>query len=639
MIKSIILYIAFATPTAYGLEVLSISDPKHPTKILPNGHYQYFNAKDLRNPQDWASFPWTNAKDKPYRTEQGAHQQWLKVTLKNDLPQARDFVVYHASNLTLEMMELYKITGDNLQPLGRSGAALVVSDRALNQRMVAIPIILEEGETADFLIQTRTTRPFKPDIAVTTREDLADYIQSRNLMNGFCMGIQFIVFLIAAVFAYRLRDHAYAWFALMALSMIILIFVSFGYKDASTLLSGIPLSSSDIGKVIRPGVTMMVLYHTAVFLSLRSKTPILYQWFQATMISLGTLIALSFSESVSNFAISGGDRMIFIGMILMAIASFKSWRYKTPQAGYFLLGTLSLILSVIPWLVVQVFALTVPRLALDLIPIGQAVQIVCLTLGLMAKVRSIDEARIKAETEAGKNEELKSLVRVLSHDLSNPISVTMAYAQKGIASCKSKEHQDLASYFERILRSAGAQVEIIDHIKAMRAIQDGKTSLTMARVGLFDIIKQCEATFEQALHEKNLKLKYNDDHVKNCSVIAEPSSLRHNVVNNLISNAIKFSHPGCTITIDVTATETDVRMTIADQGIGIPKDILPSLFRADKPTSRPGTKGERGTGYGLPLAHAYVEKYGGAITVDSQTEHESPQRHGTRITVSLKKAA
>jgi signal transduction histidine kinase len=67
--------------------------------------------------------------------------------------------------------------------------------------------------------------------------------------------------------------------------------------------------------------------------------------------------------------------------------------------------------------------------------------------------------------------------------------------------------------------------------------------------------------------------------------------------------------------------------------------MIVNLFRADKQTSRPGTSGERGTGYGMPLVQSYVQKFGGDVSVQSVTEAESPERQGTRVTISLKKAA
>lgn len=636
---ALILLMMLASFPTSASEPVSYSEADLPVKILPTRKFHFFNSKNDKPTIDWNSIEWIDATKNPYRTEQNANYQWIKFSVKNDTDLEQNTILYHSSNFTLENMEVYRTKGEELMSLGQSGAELPIANRTIRQRAIGVPLKLEAGETVELVVHAHSTRPFKPDFGLTSVEDFYDYIQSRNLIYGFCMGIQFIVFMIAGVFAYRLRDRAYAWFALMALSTIVLVHVSFGYTDASPIFSHLPVSSSDIGKFIRPAVTILVLSHTAVFLSIRQVTPGLFLWFQATMISLATLIPLSFTAGVSNFAISGADRLIFLGIILMTVASFKAWRRKTPQAGYFLIATTCLILSVIPWLVVQVFALSVPRFALDLIPIGQAVQMSLMTLALMAKVRSIDEARTKAEIEAGKNEELKSLVRVLSHDLANPMSVVLAYAQKGIAKCYDNKLPEISQYFEKILKSTENQITIIDHIKAMRAVQDGKSSLHLAKVSLLDVMRQVEAAFEQALASKKLKLVYDVKALDSLSVWAESASLSNNVVNNLISNAIKFSHPGDSIEITTMTSDDRISLIITDHGIGIPKDMIANIFRADKPTSRPGTMGERGTGYGMPLVHSYIKKFGGDISIDSTTEAESPERHGTRVTVSLKKAA
>jgi signal transduction histidine kinase len=635
-------FILLATITsqiALAAEPLLIQTNETPSKILPSRNFEFFNTKQEMYAKDWRTFAWSDAKSTGFQTKEDIHHHWIKFSVTNATSTDHSSILYHASNLTLEIMNVFVQQGENLIELGKSGANLPVQERSVKQRLIGVPLKIPAGQTVDLVVYSFTTRPFKPDFAITSEDDFNDYIQSRNLLNGFCMGILFIVCMIASVFAFRLKDRSYGWFALMALSMIALLNVSFGYRDASSLLRLIPFTSSEIGKFVRPLVTIMVLSHTAVFLSLRAVSPNLYVWFQATMVSLGTLIFLSFTPQVSNFAVSGADRLIFLGMILMVIASFKAWRQKIPQAGYFLLATTSLILSVIPWLIVQVFTLSVPRFAIDFVPIGQATQMCFLTLGLMSKVRSIDEARTKAEIEAGKNEELKSLVRALSHDLSNPISVVFAYAQKGISKCYDHKIPEVSQYFEKILKSAENQLSIIEHIKAMRAIQDGKFKVELSKVSLLTVMKQVEASFEVPLQDKKLKLAYDAKSIEDLHVLAEPLSLHHNVISNLISNAIKFSHPGSSIEILVSASDDRISITVADHGIGIPKEMIVNLFRADKQTSRPGTSGERGTGYGMPLVQSYVQKFGGDVSVQSVTEAESPERQGTRVTISLKKAA
>jgi signal transduction histidine kinase len=89
------------------------------------------------------------------------------------------------------------------------------------------------------------------------------------------------------------------------------------------------------------------------------------------------------------------------------------------------------------------------------------------------------------------------------------------------------------------------------------------------------------------------------------------------VLRNLLGNAVKFTPPNGTIEISAEIQAAEVVITVTDSGAGIPPERLPGLFRlgANQPTF--GTKGEKGTGLGLPLCRDMVEKNGGRIWVES----------------------
>jgi two-component system, sensor histidine kinase and response regulator len=89
------------------------------------------------------------------------------------------------------------------------------------------------------------------------------------------------------------------------------------------------------------------------------------------------------------------------------------------------------------------------------------------------------------------------------------------------------------------------------------------------------------------------------------------------IIRNLISNAIKFTSSGGTVTITTTIDAELVTISVADTGIGIPAEKLTKLFRIDAKYQRKGTNNEPGTGLGLILCKEFVEKQGGQIWVKS----------------------
>lgn len=89
------------------------------------------------------------------------------------------------------------------------------------------------------------------------------------------------------------------------------------------------------------------------------------------------------------------------------------------------------------------------------------------------------------------------------------------------------------------------------------------------------------------------------------------------VMNNLISNAIKYSYPNTNIKIEVTRSDDYILTEIIDEGQGIPRDEMENLFKKFHKTSVKTTAGERSTGLGLAITKKIVEGHGGKINVTS----------------------
>jgi signal transduction histidine kinase len=101
------------------------------------------------------------------------------------------------------------------------------------------------------------------------------------------------------------------------------------------------------------------------------------------------------------------------------------------------------------------------------------------------------------------------------------------------------------------------------------------------------------------------------------------------VLDNLIANAVKFSHPGDTVWVRASWAGGQWRIEVADQGIGIPPDEIDRLFQRFVRASNARTSGRPGTGLGLSVVKAIVDLHGGTITVDSALEQ------GTTFTIYL----
>src|SRR5690606_31651961 len=105
---------------------------------------------------------------------------------------------------------------------------------------------------------------------------------------------------------------------------------------------------------------------------------------------------------------------------------------------------------------------------------------------------------------------------------------------------------------------------------------------------------------------------------------------------NIISNAIKFSPNGSHLNITVyPVSKNIVKLEFKDNGIGIPDSILTGLFNLKKKTSRSGTNGESGTGFGMHIMKSFVEMYGGSVKVESKVSNDDVPS-GTTVILTLK---
>ncbi len=130
------------------------------------------------------------------------------------------------------------------------------------------------------------------------------------------------------------------------------------------------------------------------------------------------------------------------------------------------------------------------------------------------------------------------------------------------------------------------------------------------------------------LAQRNISLNRVLAHQKAIELVFHPSdtlptlvldrSKVEQVLNNLIGNAVKYSHPGTRVTISIEAVSGFAVCSVSDQGLGIPAEEIPKLFKAFGRTSVRATGGEQSTGLGLAIVRRIVEGLGGRITVESE---------------------
>jgi nitrogen-specific signal transduction histidine kinase len=204
-------------------------------------------------------------------------------------------------------------------------------------------------------------------------------------------------------------------------------------------------------------------------------------------------------------------------------------------------------------------------------------------------------------------------VTLVTHDLRSPLGTILAFLKmlKGTPNIAAERRDEILG---RAIGSAESSLEMIENLLDINRLQSGKLqptfSLFMAHFPVADAV----ALFTAAAAEKNITLEVS---IPRSLHLFGDRALVAEVVKNIISNAIKFSHPGSAVKVHIPP-DRPTTIAVEDSGAGIPAERMETLFRSDVKTSTPGTAGERGSGFGLPLCREIMEAHGGSLTVTSE---------------------
>jgi signal transduction histidine kinase len=178
-------------------------------------------------------------------------------------------------------------------------------------------------------------------------------------------------------------------------------------------------------------------------------------------------------------------------------------------------------------------------------------------------------------------------------------------------------------------------MDITQNVRRMYAVSKGKAEVDLSPCSLNSSVQHLQQMFATELEKKGLRLNYDFEKNKGIHLIVDPVSFDNQVMGNIFSNAIKFSHPGGEITISArTVDSKQIAIEVKDSGIGMPVQLMESLFDMNKKTTRSGTSGEKGTGLGMHIMKSFVEMYHGEVIVES-VDREVSRDSGTSIKLIL----
>lgn len=208
-------------------------------------------------------------------------------------------------------------------------------------------------------------------------------------------------------------------------------------------------------------------------------------------------------------------------------------------------------------------------------------------------------------------------IAMLVHDLRSPLSVVRGAVDILVNEKRHLSPENVAQLIGQIKTTSEDLLKLVNNILDVSKIESGKFSLDKSHVDL-NMVLQSEADYYLASgNEKGITIKTSlDSSVHKANVDVDKIK---RVLNNLISNALKFTPSQGKIIISSKRFPTEIQVAVSDTGIGISNEMKSKLFKkfvqVGNTTSKLTTDG-KGTGLGLYIARAIVESHGGKIWVE-----------------------
>jgi signal transduction histidine kinase len=214
------------------------------------------------------------------------------------------------------------------------------------------------------------------------------------------------------------------------------------------------------------------------------------------------------------------------------------------------------------------------------------------------------------------NAEKNEFMGIAAHDLKNPLGAIRGYAEMLEEDAGNIPQDEVADTAARIKKSANIMFDLVSNLLDVNRIEQGKMDLTLAPCDLWDTMRQTVEGYRARAQAKQIQLHFEDG-TRAPQVLAAAAELVQ-IMDNLVSNAVKYSPHGKNIYVRVRQVEAGVRAEVRDEGPGISAEDCQRLFGKFARLSARPTAGEHSTGLGLAIVKRLVESMNGKVWCESE---------------------
>ncbi len=236
-----------------------------------------------------------------------------------------------------------------------------------------------------------------------------------------------------------------------------------------------------------------------------------------------------------------------------------------------------------------------------------------MTADLKSSFARIESQKLELEKLSAMKDEF---LAVAGHDLRTPFTAILGFC--GLLLADKTLGNEQREMVRIINYSAETQLEYVNDILDVMKLEAGEIKLKLRPADIETLILECVEGLRRLVESKGIKLLVLNSLPESFPEIEIDAPKIKQIMNNLISNSMKFTEPGKKITVSCFINaSSEVEIHVMDEGVGIAERSMPELFTRYRQFRSAGTGGEKGTGLGLFICKTFVEAHGGVIGAKS----------------------
>jgi signal transduction histidine kinase len=570
---------------------------------------------------------------------------WLRFAVRNTtLPNYNNWL-FEIAFPPLDSLDIFVPQADGTMRLFRTGDHVPFHKREIRFRTFVVPLALPDSVPKTVYVRVRTTSSMNLPMAIYQREAFIETGIASLLMFGIFIGVVIVLALYNLMPYFISREQIYLRYLVYMLGAVMFILTYNGimaeyiFPQSGFLLQYATLFS--VG-VVFLGLILLL----QEFLQTRILAPRLHQVLQYMLLYwiANILAGLFFDYLTVNVAQA---LSVLPCTALFVFISFRVQRVQKRKDEYFLFVNLAFygaLTSGIMTMMANLGVISNSILTRSSTQISILFDGIMFSLALTQRFQTLRQEKVQAQEEtlllqqnqnimlqravdertaelqerntelAALNDEKTELMGIVAHDLKNPIG-----AMRSLADLVQSGYVELEQAPEitgKIVNTADRMLDLVTNLLDLNRLEEGKMVFTAVT---FDITPLASAIVEQyraPAEAKRITLRYSSEAAS--SIISADEQATVQVLDNIISNAVKYSPHGKNVFVRLKSSTEAVRVEVQDEGEGISPDDMKKLFGKFARLSARPTGGEHSTGLGLSIVKKMVEAMNGRVWCESE---------------------